>query len=75
MLYFKDQNNTNCAVMVFAPYRYTVDSLDGMKSETTGAERKKQSSLIRLVTTTNGKRKIKYYHYLVEDSKYLPVKH
>ena len=36
-------------------------------------ERKKQSSLIRLVTITNGKRKIKYYRYSEEDNKYDPV--
>ena len=36
-------------------------------------ERKKQSSLIRLVTITNGKRKIKYYRYSADDNKYDPI--
>lgn len=31
VLYFKDHDNTNCAVVIFATYRFTVDSLDGMK--------------------------------------------
>jgi hypothetical protein len=31
VLYFKDRDSTNCAVIVFATYHYFVDSLDGMK--------------------------------------------
>jgi hypothetical protein len=31
VLYFKDHDSTNCAVIVSATYRYSVDSLDGMK--------------------------------------------
>jgi hypothetical protein len=33
IIYFKDHDTTHCAVMVFATYRFTVDSLDGMKIE------------------------------------------
>jgi hypothetical protein len=36
-------------------------------------EHKKKPSLIRLVTITNGKRKIKYYRYSTNDEKYVPV--
>lgn len=31
ILYFKDHDGANCAVVVFATYHYYVDSLDGMK--------------------------------------------
>ncbi len=32
-MYFRDHDSTNCAVVVLATYRYTIDSMDGMKIE------------------------------------------